>query len=193
MTETPQKKPLKDRAIRAMLDIAAKDGWGAVSFQAIAKKCKCRLSALQDVFEDRIDLLIAYTRQIDRAVTERIDVDETEPERDRLFEVMMERFDVLNEDRAAIQSILKSMCLDPKQAAMSLPHLGRSMAWMLEAAKIDCSGHRGALKILGLGGVYLYTLKTWMDDDSEDMSKTMAALDRALDRAEWLAGVVLRS
>jgi AcrR family transcriptional regulator len=192
MADSSTKKPLKDRAIAAMLDLAAQDGWHAVTFQAIARKCKCKIAALQEIFEDRIDLLIAYGRMLDHRVMENVTVDDQENERDRLFEVMMERFDILNEDRAAIQSILKSMCTDPKQAAISLPHLGRSMAWMLEAAHIECNGVQGALKIIGLGAVYLYVLRTWMDDESEDMGKTMAALDRGLDKADWLAGMVLR-
>jgi len=54
------------------------------------------------------------------------------------------------------------------------------MTWMMEAAHIDTHGARGAARIVGLTGAYLYALKAWMGDDSADLSKTMAALDRAL-------------
>lgn len=176
--------PLKERAIRAALDIAAAQGWDAVTFQALARKCRCTMVALNEIFEDRTDILAAYGRQIDRAVLGRFTADASVPERDRLFEILMERFDVLNDDRAAVQSILRSFCTDPKTAIISLPHLGRSMVWMLDGAGIDANGPRGSVIAIGLMGVYLYTLKTWMDDESEDMGKTMAALDKALGRAE---------
>ncbi len=183
--------PLKDRAVRAALDLAAEKGWNKVGFQDIARRCKCTLADLNEIFEDRGDILSAYERQIDRRVLAQIGKpDLTTSERDRLFDVLMERFDVLGEDRAAAVSILKSFRTDPKQAVTGIPHLGKSMLWMLEAAGIDANGAKGALTAFGLIGVYLYTLKAWMDDDSEDQSKTMAALDKALGRAEKLAGLL---
>lgn len=188
--KTPKKpaQPLKDRAVGAALTLAAKKNWGDVTMQDIAKACKCSLADLHEIFEDRQDILNAYGRQIDRHVMERVAKDPEGPERDRLFDVLMERFDVLNENRAGVQSILKSFCTAPKNAIISLPHLGRSMVWMLEVAGIDANGPRGAATALGLLGVHLYALKVWMDDDSDDMGKTMAALDRGLERAEQMAG-----
>jgi hypothetical protein len=109
-------------------------------------------------------------------------------ERERLFEILMERFDILNKDREAVRSMLHSALRDPAQGAISLPHLGRSMAWMLEAAGIAAGGIRGAAKILCLSGVYIYCLRCWMKDDTADLSKTMAAVDRALGQVENIAG-----
>jgi hypothetical protein len=66
------------------------------------------------------------------------------------------------------------------------------MRWMLEAAGISGRGPVGELRTRGLVGVWLYALRTWQSDQSEDLSATMAALDRALrwaERAEqWLPG-----
>lgn len=180
--------PLKERAVRAALDLAAQKGWAHVSMQDIARVAHCTLAELYDVFEDRHDILAAYGRQLDRRVMESVTVDGDAPERDRLFDVLMERFDILNEDRKAVVAILQSFCTAPRDAVLSLPYLGRSMARMLEVSGIDANGPRGAATIMGLTGVYLYALKVWIDDDSEDMGKTMAALDRALGRAEQAAG-----
>ena len=99
----------------------------------------------------------------------------------------MERFDVIGDDHEAVVSILKSFRMDPKQAVISLPHLGRSMSWTLEAAGIETSGMKGAIRVAGLTGIYINVLRTWIEDDSEDLSKTMAALDRNLLRAEQFA------
>jgi hypothetical protein len=66
------------------------------------------------------------------------------------------------------------------------------MGWMLEGAGIAARGPRGRLRRKGLLGVWLWTLRVWQRDDSEDLSATMAALDQALARAEqaenWLGG-----
>lgn len=194
MTKTKSSKnptqPLKERALRTALTLAATKKWSDVSMQDIAKSAKCTLAELHDLFEDRQDILSAYGRMIDKTVMERAVADAGASEHDRLFDVMMERFDVLNENRDGVRSILKSFCYEPKNAVISLPHLGRSMVWMMEAAGIDANGPRGAVSALGLLGVYLYVLRVWMNDDSQDMGKTMAALDRGLDRAKNLAGLL---
>jgi hypothetical protein len=96
----------------------------------------------------------------------------------------MERFDVLSEHRDAVISILSSFRTDPKEAIISLPHLARSMTWMMEAAGLDTSGFKGAARVTGLTLLYANVLRVWIKDDSEDQAKTMAALDKNLDRAE---------
>jgi hypothetical protein len=100
----------------------------------------------------------------------------------------MERFDLLNDDREALVSILSSFKLDPKQAVISLPHLCKSMNWVLESVGVDTNGLQGFVKIIGLTGVYIKVLNDWIKDDSEDMSKTMASLDKALDQGQALGG-----
>jgi hypothetical protein len=102
----------------------------------------------------------------------------------------MERFEVLNEYRAALVSILDSFKTDPKQLVISCPHLGRSMSWMLEAAGVETDGLRGALKVAGLTALYIKTLHVWQDDESADMAKVMASLDKDLGRAERFANTL---
>lgn len=193
MSENLPVYSLKDRVVRAAMDHAAVHGWAGLGFNDLSTASGCSLAELNALFEDKVDILCAYGRMVDRAVMDSVGAaDMTMPERDRLFDVLMERFDVLNRDRTALQSVLSSLCLEPHQAVIGLPHLGRSMMWMLECAGIDVTGPRGAVKVLGVVGVYLYTLKTWRGDDSADLSKTMAALDKALGKAESAAGIVNR-
>lgn len=179
-----------ERAINSTLTLAARDGWDNFTFEDIARHAKISLPDLQRQFEDKHDILSAYGRRVDYRVLETISGDIAGNHRDRLFDILMERFDVLNEDRAALISILESYRCDPQHAAITLPHLGRSMSRMLEAAGIDTDGLRGGAHILALTILYLATLRIWIDDDSEDMSKTMAALDKNLGRAEQLAGMM---
>ena len=61
------------------------------------------------------------------------------------------------------------------------------MRWMLEAAGIPARGVRGELRVKGLVAVWLWTIRAWRADDTEDLSATMAALDTALRRAEQAA------
>ncbi len=56
----------------------------------------------------------------------------------------------------------------------------------LEAAGIGGGGVRGRLRARGLGLIYLSTVRAWFRDDQADMAKAVSALDRALDRADFL-------
>lgn len=189
--KTPQ-LPLKERAVAGALDLASRMGWDMITMTDIADKAHVSLAELSEVFDDKTDVLVAYGRQIDKKVLEACaDPDPSMSERDRLFDILMERFDVLNGNRDAVVSILKSFTLDPKQAVISLPHLGRSMAWMLEAAGIDTNGIKGAVRVAGLTVVYLNATRHWMKDESADLAKTMAALDKSLNRAQQIAGTFM--
>ena len=102
----------------------------------------------------------------------------------------MERFEVLNEYRSGLVSVLDSFKSDPKQFVIGLPHVCKSMSWMLEAAGMDTLGLRGAARLAGLSGIYIKNLRVWAGDVSPDLGKTMAALDKDLSRAESLANSI---
>lgn len=185
---TKAQKNLKEQAVRQALDLAAAQGWDKTTLADIAKACDVTLADLHEHFDDKTDILVAFGRMIDRKVLENMGTpDDSVSPRDRLFDILMERFEALHEYRPGLVAVLESFVFDPKQALISLPHLCRSMTWMLEAAGMDTGGMRGALKVAGLSGVYLKVLKTWKDNESEDLAKTMAALDRDLGRAEQIA------
>ena len=186
---TAKKKTMtKDDLVRVALEQAEQLGWGYVTLYDVAQGADISLAELHAHFDDKSDVLVALGRMIDRRVLEAFESVEAEASpRDRLFDVMMERFDALNDYRGGVLSIVHSFKFDPKEAVLSCPHLCRSMSWMLEASGVDTNGLRGAAKIIGLTGVYLRVLKVWSGDDSPDMGKVMAALDKHLGQAESLA------
>jgi AcrR family transcriptional regulator len=183
-----QQKDTKVKIIEAALDLAAQKGWANVSLADIARGNKLSLADLHEHFGDKADILAGFSRMVDARVLEGLgEIDSEALPRDRLFDILMERFDILNEYRPGLVSVLDSFKLDPKQFIIGLPHLCKSMSWMLEAAGMDTLGLRGAARLAGLSGLYIKNLRVWAGDESPDMGKTMAALDKDLRRAESLA------
>ena len=182
-TKRPKTTPTRDDVVNAALKLAAKRDWGLVTLADIARGAGITLADLSAMFESREDIVATYSRMIDREVLDSYpDGVPGNEDKDQLFEVLMERFDRLNDDRAALSSIIRASCADPKQIIVTLPGIARSMNWTLEACGIDTNGWKGAARVLALSGIFMWCLRTWKDDDSQDMSKTMAALDRGLDR-----------
>jgi ubiquinone biosynthesis protein COQ9 len=106
------------------------------------------------------------------------------PARDRLFDVVMRRFDALQAHRGGVLAVMRALPAHPGLALALGLATQASMAWMLEGAGIGATGWRGLFRSKGLAVVWLYTMRAWERDESTDLSGTMAALDRALTRAE---------
>lgn len=180
---------LKQKIIDSSLALAVEQGWDYTTLRDVAEHAGISMADLYAQLEDKNDILVLIGRMIDRRTLEQASTEEEglSSPRDRLFDLLMDRYDILNEYREGLCAILESFKYDPKQIIISMPHLCRSMSWMLEAAGIETSGVTGAVKVTGITGVYLKVLKVWIEDESEDLSKTMAALDKALERAERAA------
>jgi AcrR family transcriptional regulator len=169
----------------AALKLANQKPWSEVTLNDLADAVQMSLPELYDYVQDKTDILVILGRYIDRKTLAALSKPDMEDSvKDRLFEVFMERFDILNTERAAWLSILNALKTDPKAALLSLPHLKHSMVWMMEAAGVSSNGLRGAGQILTLSVLYAEVTWQWLKDDSEDMSKTMAALDKSLTRYE---------
>lgn len=176
---------VRDRIIDAALAISAVEGWGSASLTRIADAAGVTLAELQAEFAAKPLIIDAFLRRLDAQVLAGGPTDADDAARDRLFEVLMRRFDALTPHKAAIAALQREI-LDPTVAVPVLCGLGRSMAWMLEAAGLSSSGLGGLIRIKGLALVCANAMRVWLRDDSADMAKTMAALDRGLRQAEGL-------
>ena len=184
-------KDIEARLIDAMLELVTRDGWAGVTLPAIAEDAGARLSELYPAWRSRTAVLIAFMRRIDRAVIETdFAFSPEDAARDRLFEVLMRRFDALQPHREAVHRIRAGVTRDPATSAAMMRQMGRSMAWMLEAAGLSADGIAGKVKVAGLIGLWLRCMAVWVEDDSKDMSRTMAELDRGLKRADRWAEIV---
>lgn len=177
---------IADRLIDATLAVTGRIGWMSVTMADVAREAGVSLADLLKHFRSKSELLTALLTRTDHRLLESTEVDPSEPVRDRLFEVIMRRFDILQSHKSAITTMLRGLPRDPLSAVTLVPQFALSMLWMLEAAGVSTAGPLGVLRSQGLAVVYLTTLRVWMTDDTQDMSRTMAALDKALTRVDTL-------
>ncbi|MSO93136.1 MAG: TetR family transcriptional regulator [Rhodospirillales bacterium] len=177
------------RIIDAALALAARQGWAEVSLTDIAGRAGVSLTDALAEFPTKAAVVTGYFRDIDSAVLSKGSADGDSP-RDRLFDMLMRRFDRMTADKPAVVSILRDTLTDPCALACAGPRLARSMSLMLEAAGLSASGVGGPLRVKGLMLIYANALRVWFADESADLDKTMAALDRALQQAEALIRIL---
>jgi AcrR family transcriptional regulator len=180
----------KVKIIQAALDEAAALEWQFMRLSDVASAASISLNEIYEYFDDKDDILRGFERLIDEQVIEAFEGQELEGDtaKDRLFDILMERFDLLNDNREAVQSILRSFKYDPLKSLCALPYMAKSMAKMLELAGENADGFKGCARVMGLSAIYCDILmRVWVKDDSADLSQVMAALDKALVRGESLA------
>ncbi len=176
-----------DRAlVGAAFALAAERGWSGVSVAQAARRADLPLDRARRRFPMRAAILLRFGSIADQSALALAPSEGAH--RDRLFDMLMRRFDVLQAHREGVLALLRSLPRDPCTAAMLAAASVRSMAWLLEAADISARGPLGRLRAKGLLVVWLAGLRAWRDDASEDLSGTMAAVDRALSQAERVEG-----
>ena len=160
-----------------------------IGLAEVAGRAGIKLSQLRTEFGSTLAILAAHIKEIDRVVLAGGDADMTdEPARERLFDVLMRRLDTLAPYKDAVRSIMCSARRSPGLAFALNAMAVRSQHWMLEAAGINASGPRGALRAQGAALMFARVVAVWIDEEEEGLDRTMAALDRGLGRAERWAG-----
>jgi len=169
--------------------LIAERGWRAVTVATITAASGLDKNTVFAIAPTKFALMDAFARHIDGGVLAGgVEDDTQETAKDRLFEILMRRYDLLSPYRPGLRRLLSDLRRSPVDMLVLGPSLMRSMETMLAAAALETEGCKGVLRAKGLAAVHLSTLRTFVDDDSEDLAKTMAALDRALGRAEDYAG-----
>ena len=171
------------RIVMALMELAAEQRWEDIAIAEIARRAGVGLAGFRACFPSKGAALAAFSRMIDQQVLEAVTDDLAgEPARDRLFDVLMRRFDALTPHKQAIRNIREWLRRSPSSAIALNGEILNSMRFMLEAANIDSEGPVGTLKLQGLALAWSGVVDVWLRDDSERLDKTMVALDRALDR-----------
>jgi len=169
----------------ALLHMVAAGGWRDLSYADIAKDAGLSLAAAYQAYPSKAAILTGIGRDIDARLFASLEEDPLDGSaKDRLFDLLMRRFDVLNEHREAYAALAWELPRTPIEAGCLMFQLRRSLANMLEAAGLSASGLRGAVRIEGLGAIYACALRVWLKDETADLSKTMAELDKRLGQVE---------
>jgi len=169
--------PPELRLIEAALDLAGKQGWRHTGIGEIAKAADLTLAQAYALHPSKASLLAAIFRHFNQLTL--TGAEEEGTPRDRLFDLLMRRFDALKPYRAALKSITRDSIGDPISLCAG-PAFLNSMGWILEAAGISVASWRGPGRILALVVLYASVFPTFLADEGEDLAKTMAVLDRRL-------------
>ena len=171
--------------VTAAFSLGASEGWRKVSAAAAARYAGLDLARARARFAGRAALLKRFGALADaHALTGALQEGSV---KDRLFDILLRRFDYLQMNRAGVIALFRVAPLEPALAPWLAAETLASMGWMLEGAGVSSRGVRGEIRKRGLAAVWAWGVRAWLRDESEDLSATMAAIDTALLRAEQIA------
>ena len=103
----PSSASPKDRIIDALMALAAMRDFAKVGLADIAEEAGVSLATLRESYDGKLAIVADFSRRIDQAVLEGGPA-EGETPRDRLFEILMRRFDALGPYKAAVRNIARA-------------------------------------------------------------------------------------
>jgi AcrR family transcriptional regulator len=179
------------KAVRAAFDLAKERGWGEISLADIAQAANLSLAELRREFSCKADIIRAFQAEVDAEVLAKAKSAEPDQSpRDRLFDIIMTRFEVMAPYKPALKRISSYLCCRPGEASLIACSSLASQYWMLTGAGAKLDGAGAALRVTGLAAIYGRVFQVWLDDTSPSLDKTMAALDQRLSKGErWLKSV----
>jgi AcrR family transcriptional regulator len=179
----------RERIIESFMRLLALKPIEEIGFAEIATGAGVSLSELRAAFAAKLAILATHVKEVDRAVLAGGESELAEESaRERLFDVLMRRIELLEPHKTAIRSLIRSCERNPALALALNGIALRSQQWMLTAADIEAAGARGMVRAQGLALLFASVLRTWVHDDDPGHARTMAALDRALARGQRWSG-----
>lgn len=179
--------PSDRHLVEALFRVVAAHGWRGVSVTRLVAESGLPAAELLARYPSRLGLLRSFGEVVMEEVAAGTVPDQGGTPRDRLFDVLMRGLDALAPYKQGLARLMREMLTDAVLAGAMAPIFQRSMEHMLDLAEIESSGLKGRLRAAGLTAVWIRTVHVWSKDTSEELGPTMAALDRALERAEQAA------
>jgi len=191
MTDSTTEGTPREKVIEAFLSLLAERSFERITLSSVAEKAGVSLAGMRRDFGSTFDMIAGFIRDTDRKVLAGGDAEDAQATmRDRLFDVLMRRFEILLPHREAVRSLVRSARRDPR-FALGMNRLAvRSQQWMLSAAGIGSSGVIGGLRAQAAAVMFARVMRVWLDDEDPGLARTMAELDRELAAGARLAALL---
>ncbi len=173
---------IRDQLGLAVGENAVFDGWTVKAVEAAAAQAGVDSAIARLAFgKSPIDMVEAYVGAVDAAMVDAFPADRIVAMkiRDRITELVWQRFAVMEPAREAVRSALVIMAM-PQNAPRGAKLGWRTADRIWRLAGDTASDFNHYTKRITLGAVYSSTLLAWLDDRSQGLVESRAFLDRRI-------------
>ena len=179
----------KFNLVKSSFNIIEKSGWKSFSLQKLSYAEKIPINEIKIFFKSEITILDEFSKMIDIKVEKSFDYEEltNTSVKDNLFELIMLRLEYMQPYRNALKSIKSSFKSDPLVAKSVAKNVMNSLDFYLELTNAFHDSFLDIFKKKSIFLIYSYIFMIWLEDDSDELSKTMSELDKLLTFSEKIA------
>ena len=179
----------KFNLVKSSFNIIEKSGWKSFSLQKLSYAEKIPINEIKIFFKSEITILDEFSKMIDIKVEKSFDYEEltNTSVKDNLFELIMLRLEYMQPYRNALKSIKSSFKSDPLVAKSVAKNVMNSLDFYLELTNAFNDSFLDIFKKKSIFLIYSYIFMIWLEDNSDELSKTMSELDKLLTFSEKIA------
>ena len=179
----------KFNLVKSSFNIIEKSGWTSFSLQKLSDTEKVPINEIKLFFKSEITILDEFSKMIDIKVEKSFDYAELTKTsvKDNLFELIMLRLEFMQPYRNALKNIKNSFKSDPLVAKSVAKNVMNSLDFYLELTNAYNDSFLDIFKKKSIFLIYSYIFMIWLEDDSDELSKTMSELDKLLTFSEKIA------
>ena len=179
----------KFNLVKSSFNIIEKSGWKSFSLQKLSDTEKIPINEIKIFFKSELTILDEFSKMIDIKVEKSFDYDELSNTsiKDNLFELIMLRLEYMQPYRNALKSIKSSFKSDPLVAKSVAKNVMNSLDFYLELTNAYNDSFLDIFKKKSIFLIYTYIFMIWLEDESDELSKTMSELDKLLTFSEKIA------
>lgn len=156
-----------------------------ITLREIASQADLPLAKVLMQVSSKMELLEAFAARIDAQVLAEDDPDMAqEPVRERLFDVLMRRYDALLPNKLSLIQLERDARRDPALGLALVRIVSTSMKRMAVSAHVETDGLKGAVVLAGMMQLHGRVMRVWLHEEDSGQALTMAELDKALRQAE---------
>ena len=179
----------KFNLVKSSFNLIEKSGWKSFSLQKLSETEKIPINEIKIFFKSESTILNEFSKMIDIKVEKSFDYEEltNTSVKDNLFELIMLRLEFMQPYRNALKSIKSSFKSDPLVAKSVAKNVMNSLDFYLELTNAYNDSFLDIFKKKSIFLIYSYIFMIWLEDDSDELSKTMSELDKLLTFSEKIA------
>jgi len=180
--------PTPPDLVALALALVAEHGWRRFSFAELARCAGTDLAVVYAELPDRPAILRVLGRRLDAEMLaiDMAELDGLTP-RERLFELVMRRLDAMAPFKPGLRAIGREAPCNPGLLVAACCNVDRLGRRLVDAAGIAGDRLHEAIARRAIGVIYLRAFRVWLADETPDMARTLAELDRRLQQAETTA------
>ena len=152
----------------------------------MSKQEKIKNEDIKFYFKNKNEIIDKFSTMMDSIVESKVNLDDFKisSKKDNLFELIMLRLEEMKNFKISLVKIIESAKKKPLLLKRISSNVMNTLDFYLELTSCYENTPIDFLKQNTLFFIYSFTFKTWLKDESDDLSSTMAELDRLLTFSE---------